>query len=150
MNNSKNMGFSLMEMMVVVAILGIIAAIALPSYQRYVDNARLTQARTVVNQLQQTIQKTKLREGTLGANGAAIEGTVSGVLTSAAGQGIINENDLGKFFSFGVSMDGNNYFINALPLDATKKGVYVDQAGNAFKCNSAAEVVARAATCQKM
>lgn len=40
----RTAGFSLMEMMIVVAIIGILAAIALPSYQRYVTQANRSAA----------------------------------------------------------------------------------------------------------
>lgn len=40
----KNQGFSLMELMVAVAIVGIIAAIAIPSYNGYVLQSRRTDA----------------------------------------------------------------------------------------------------------
>ena len=52
----QNMGFSLMELMVTVAILGIIAGIAVPNYFQYVENTRLTQVRTVMAQIQQEVQ----------------------------------------------------------------------------------------------
>lgn len=44
MTHSKQYGFSLIEMMVVVAIMGILASIALPGYQDYVKSGNAAEA----------------------------------------------------------------------------------------------------------
>ena len=48
---SKSSGFTLIELLVVVAILGIIAAIGIVSYNGYVDSAKKSSAKNIMQQI---------------------------------------------------------------------------------------------------
>lgn len=51
----KQKGFTLIELMIVVAIVGILAAIAIPAYQDYVVRARVTEGLSLASSAQTTI-----------------------------------------------------------------------------------------------
>lgn len=55
-----NKGFTLIELMIVVAIIGIIAMFALPSYQNSQRKARITEAVAQMTELQSQIEKARL------------------------------------------------------------------------------------------
>lgn len=54
MNTQK--GFTLIELMIVVAIIGILAAIAIPQYQNYIARSQVTEAFTLMNGAKTAIQ----------------------------------------------------------------------------------------------
>ena len=151
LNIDENQGFSLLEMMVVVAILAIIAGVAIPSYLNHVENTRLTQARTVIVQVQQDVQRVKLVEGSLGATSWDVVSRVQGIVSGSKTQGLITENDLNRFYSFNVVAGASTgqYFFDVSPINVSKKGLYMDQSGNTFKCPNASSVSSHSG-CDKM
>jgi len=56
----KNKGFTLIELMIVVAIVGILAAIAYPSYQEYVRKTKRTDAQADMMELANRLQRYKI------------------------------------------------------------------------------------------
>ncbi|KTD82499.1 pilin [Legionella waltersii] len=63
-------GFTLIELMIVVAIIGILAAIAIPAYQDYTIRARVTEGLTMAASAKLAVAETSLFEGALPANQA--------------------------------------------------------------------------------
>jgi type IV pilus assembly protein PilE len=60
----KQSGFSLIELLIVVAIIGILAGIAYPNYQEYIARARRADAKTVLLENAQFLERFYTQNGT--------------------------------------------------------------------------------------
>lgn len=65
--NTAQKGFTLIELMIVIAIIGILAAIAIPAYQNYIAKAQVAEAFTLADGMKTAIA-TNLQTGTCFAN----------------------------------------------------------------------------------
>jgi type IV pilus assembly protein PilA len=61
-------GFTLIELMITVAIVGILAAVAMPAYQNYVIRGQVSEGITISGGLQVAIQEYYAQNGTFPAN----------------------------------------------------------------------------------
>lgn len=87
---SRQKGFTLIELMIVVAIVGILAAIAYPSYQEYVRRGYRSDARSGLLQAQTWLERAQTATGAYPADIAAALKTVPSqryVISYAAGGG---------------------------------------------------------------
>jgi type IV pilus assembly protein PilA len=70
MNKSTQKGFTLIELMIVIAIIGILAAVALPAYQDYTIRARMSEPLALLGEAKNSMTEFFIANGSLPADAA--------------------------------------------------------------------------------
>lgn len=73
----QDSGFTLIELLVVIVIIGILSAIALPSFLNQANKARQSEAKTYVGSINRAQQAYFVEYGSFSSNGTSLEGGIA-------------------------------------------------------------------------
>ena len=114
MNTCKTRGFTLIELMITVAIVGILASIALPSYKNFVIKGSRSAAETELLQLANLQEKIYLNSSKYSAS---VTNAYNGTNDSTKGLGSTGSSKDGNYaYSVSTPIDGQTFTLTATPV----------------------------------
>lgn len=121
----NNRGFTLIELMIVVAIVGILAAIAIPSYNTFVDKAKLTTAIAALDVVRKELAAYNSEKGRYPASIASFPNftdennnpILHGINLDQIRRKIYNWDTEATYV---VEPDGNSYILTAKATDSSR------------------------------
>lgn len=113
MNSKIQQGFTLIELMIVVAIIGILAAIAIPAYQDYTKRARVTEGLSLASAAKTSVTEYYASNNAFPSTNASagLATTISGTSVSdvqLSGSGVIT-------ITYNGLVDSTNYKLQLTP-----------------------------------
>ena len=139
MKRTMQKGFTLIELMIVVAIIGILAAVALPAYQDYMTKAKFTEVILATSSLKTAVEICAQSEGALancssGSNGVAtnISTAVGKIGTVTTLAGVITATAVGTATTPSDGLRGQTYILKPTYDSTTGKVAWDTKTGTCF------------------
>lgn len=126
----KNAGFTLIELMITVAIVGILAAIALPAYTEQIKKSRRAEARVTILEAAQWMERFYTENQRYSSNQSGVA-TTDATLFPTAFQFSPKDAATSSQASYTIGLTVNNSVPNSYTLTATMQGAMAsDKCGN--------------------
>jgi type IV pilus assembly protein PilE len=110
---NRSQGFSLIELMIAVVIVGILAAVAIPMYSDYVTRSRRADGQATLMQVAQELERCYTQFSKYNDNSCSVVN--SGVVSETSDQGF-----------YGISASGGNLTESTFTLTATPQNEQAD------------------------
>ena len=145
MKRSIQKGFTLIELMIVVAIIGILAAVALPAYQDYTKRAKLSEVVLAASGCRTAI--TEVFQSATSIPAANAWGCESASQTSKYVAKVETDDKGAIRVTVGTGIDGSNIdgkFVSLIPVDNANAAVAIGSQVYAWVCGNQAAVAGSA------
>lgn len=118
----SNRGLTLIELLIVMVIIGVLAAIAVPSYRNYVQRSRRADAKTALEQVRAAQEMWRAEKGSYSLNAAELRTTMGA--PSAA---------IGNYYTwqFSGTLNANSWTAQAVAIgsQAIDGDLFINQSG---------------------
>lgn len=127
MKHHGSSGFSLMELLITIAVIGILASIAYPSYTQHVQRSNRTEGQALLNEAAARQERYYAQNNKYGSTAASL--------------GLSSDTSSNGHYKLTIEVDGNAYALHAAPqgvqakdscgsLSLDEKGVKSSDSGN--------------------